>query len=224
MKLFFILFVLIGVMLAAYPFFDASNKNKKLIDLPWQIEITEAGSTRVFGLHLGHSTLAEAVTHLGSDMSLAIVAANDEAGSLEMYYGHFRSGLLSGKLVITADVDTQSVKAWRNNAVRQEYMATGKAKKYFLSEKDLPRAMDTVISGLTFIPNVNLDEALVVARFGKPDQRLADEAETHLLYPEKGLQVSLYEHAKEVLQYVPPADFSVLRQSLVNEFDDMSAK
>jgi hypothetical protein len=163
-------------------------------------------------LHIGQDTLADAIEILGDDFELAIIAASDETGSLEMYFGHYKAGLLSGKLVVLTDIDEQTIKSWRNNAVKSEYMATGKAKKYALSADDMPRVLDEVITGLTFIPAVNLDEEVILARFGIPENRLQSAGVVHYQYPDKGLDIALHERAKEVLQYVQPDAFHKLQQ------------
>jgi len=216
MKLFFVVFALLAVLLAAYPFFDSYEKNERLIGLPWQINVLHDASTEVFGINIGHSRLSDAIEKLGSDMELAIVTATDtdadadEVGNLEMYYGHYRAGLLSGKLVLQTDIDEQRINRWRENALRSEYMASGLAKKYTLSPDDLIEVLDEVIVGLTFIPAVNLDEEVILARFGEPARRIQFAGVTHFLYPEKGLDLALHEDSKEVLQYVKPEAFQQL--------------
>ncbi len=210
MKTFFVLFALLAIVLVIYPFFDQDEENKIVSGLPWQIEILPDGSTSVFGLQIASSRLSDAYDILGNDMELAIVAASDEVGSLEMYYGHYRAGLLSGKLVLQTSSAEQNIKRWRDNAIRSEYMATGMAKKYYLSPEDLPQVLQQVITGLTFIPAVNLDEEVILARFGEPDQRIAQAGMTHFLYPDKGLDVVLYNDAKDVMQYVSPDVFQQL--------------
>lgn len=210
MKIFFFLFAFLAVLLAAYPFFDASKKTEKLVDLPWQIEILQDGSTRVFGLHLGHSRLSDAIEILGNDMKLAIVASSGEKGKLEMYFGHYRTGLLSGKLVLQTNVSEQKINAWRENSPRSEHMETGLAKKYFVSADDLPQVLDEVVVSLTFLPAVNLDEQVIVARFGEPKKRIHRLGVIHFLYPEKGLDLALHAESKEVLQYVEPEKFQQL--------------
>ncbi len=210
MKTFFAIFALLAVVLAVYPFLDQSEKTETLTGLPWQIEILPGGSTQVFGLKIGASRLSDAFEILGSDMELAIIASKEEVGKLEMYYGHYQAGLLSGKLVLQTNASEQNIKDWRENAVKSEYMATGLAKKYLLSEKDLKRALDEVVTGLTFIPAVNLDEDVIKARFGEPDKRIQLAEAVHFLYPAKGLDIALHEDSKEVLQYVSPDAFQEL--------------
>jgi len=216
-KIFFSLFLLLAVALAIYPFLNPSENGETVTGLPWQIAIQPDGSTLVFGLHIGKSRLSDAYDILGNDVELAIIAAPDESGTLEMYYGHYQAGLLSGKLVLQTSSSEQNIKRWRENAAKSDYMASGRAKKYTLSDDDSHHVLQEVITGITFIPAVNLDEDIILARFGQPEKKLALADATHYLYPDKGLDIALYKEAKEVLQYVSPAAFSQLVQPLISE-------
>jgi len=197
-------------VLAVFPFLDQSDDAEKLSGLPWQIDILPDGSTEVFGLQVGSSRLSDVLDILGSDMDMAIVAATDEVGSLEMYYGHYRAGLLSGKLVLQTDISEQEILRLRENSVSSEYMASGQAKKYILSPDDLIQVLDEIVTGLTFIPTSNLDEEIILSRFGEAKERVQLTGVTHHLYPDKGLAIALHEDGKEVLQYVSPDMFQQL--------------
>ena len=201
-------------MLAVYPLFDQSENPETISGLPWQIEILPDGSTEVFGLHVGSSRLSDAIEILGSDMDLAIIAAADEPGNLEMYYGHYKAGLLSGKLILQTHASEQDIKRWSDNSPKFDYMASGLAKKHILLDDDLPQVLEQVIISLTFIPAVNLDEEVILARFGEPETRIRLSEVTHYLYPQKGLDIALHENSKEVLQYVSPDAFQQLVQPL----------
>lgn len=208
MKILFLFFALLAAVLLISPVLNKSENTEIIKGLPWQIDVLDDGSTQVFGLHLGVSSLADALTILGEgDVKLAIIAAGDELGSLEMYYGHFKAGVIAGKLVIQTNASEERIEAWRANAVKFEYMATGKAKKYTLSDDDLAAVLAEKITGLTFIPSANLDEEIIQARFGVPAQRVELDDTTHFLYPEKGLDIAIFENAKEVMQYVLPNNF-----------------
>ena len=214
MKIFFILFALLAVVLAIYPFINQSENPETLTGLPWQIEILADGSTEVFGLQMGKSRLSDAIKTLGSDMDLAIIAAADESGNLEMYYGHYEAGMLSGKLILQTNASEQDIKRWSDNSPTFEYMASGLAKKHILLDEDLSQVLDEIIISLTFIPAVNLDEEVILARFGEPEKRIQLPGVKHYLYPKKGLDIALHENSKEVLQYVTPAAFKQLTQPL----------
>jgi len=214
MKAFFLGFALLAVLLAAYPFLKSSDEIASLEGLPWQIKQLSDGSTQVFGLHIGVSRLSDALEILGTDMDMAIIAATDEVGNLEMYYGHYRAGLLSGKLLLQTDINQQEIKRLKARAAKFEYMASGLAKKYILSTDDLPLVLDQTIIGVTFIPAVNLDEEVIQARFGIPQNLIESDQVVHYLYPEKGLHIALHVKSKEVLQYVSPEKFHQLVEPL----------
>lgn len=206
-KIIFILALLTAVVLLFYPYLDDSDKSVPLTGLPWQIEVLPDGTTQVFGLQIGKSRLLDAMGILGEDMDVAIVAANEEVGNLEMYYGHYRAGLLSGKLLLQTSSDEENIKNWREHAKKAEHMASGQAKKYKLSADDLTLALKEVITGVTFIPAVNLDDEIIRARFGEPEMRVEIDGAIHYQYPAKGLDIAVFEKAKEVIQYVAPRDF-----------------
>jgi hypothetical protein len=182
--------------------------------LPWQIEAAETGSTRVFGLTLGASTLADARTRFGNDLSIAIVAAPGQRGSLEAYGERVQLGYVTGKMVLTADPGDDGIVQMRERAIKTEYMEST-TRRSTLAPDDMQLALNTPISAITFIPSVNLDEGVILQRFGIPEQRIRMSAHIeHFLYPDKGLDIVLDSEGKEVLQYVAPADFSRLRDPL----------
>jgi hypothetical protein len=213
-RIFIVLFIVLLVVLAVYPFLKPSENKETLTGMPWQIEILPDGSTRVFGIKIGTSQLYGVIAVLGSNMELAIVASNDEAGNLEMYYGDYQAGLLSGKLVLQTDASQLDIQRWRDNAVKSEFMASGKAKKYTLSNDDVTQALKETVTGISFIPAVNLDEEVILARFDEPEKRIQLTGVTHFLYPAKGLDIALYDDSKEVLQYVAPEAFQQLMEPL----------
>ena len=205
MKIFFLIFALLAAVLLVSPFLNESENTEIITGLPWQIDVLPDGSTQVFGLHIGVSRLSDVLGIIGDDdMELAIIAATDEVGSLEMYYGHYRASVISGKLIVQTSASEEHIQGWREKAVKSDYMASGQAKKYLLSGDELKQALDEVVTGLTFIPAINLDEEIILARFGKPAERVQLEGAVHFRYPEKGLDVALFEDAKEVIQYVSP--------------------
>ena len=214
MRRFIPTFLLITLVLAIYPFIGEDRDSGGVTGLPWQIDLTADGATRVFGLMPGRTTLGEAVAHLGKDRELAIMVAEGEADSLEMYYGNYRAGLMSAKLVLAAELDSDVVESMRRNAAETEVLKSG-VRKYVLSSEDHARAFEAVISSIACIPAVNLDHDIIVKRFGEADRVIqASDGVTHYLYPEKGLDVILNEEGREVLQYVSPDEFHRLREPL----------
>lgn len=175
--------------------------------LPWQIEILGDGSSRVFGLTPGLSRLEEARALFGPDVEIAIVAPPDRPPLLEAFYESASAGFITGKLILTADVESATIAAMRARAPKESYMESV-TRKVTLHPDDLASARLAAIRAITFIPSADLDEDVIRARFGEPGQRirLSDELE-HFLYPELGLDIALSARGKEVLQYVAPRHF-----------------
>lgn len=184
------------------------------VTAPWQIEMTGGGGSRVFGITLGASTLGEARAALGDDMELAVIAASGEPGSLEAYYARITAGPVIGRIVLDAQADADTLRRLQANSPRLDRAGTG-ARKMRIASDDLSEALSARVVGIVFLPVVNLDEDVVVARFGAPAQRVRSDAHTeHFLYPDKGLDVVLSDQEREVLQYVAPRDFQRLAAPL----------
>ena len=179
--------------------------------LPWQIRGNADGTTTVFGITPGHTRLAEVLETLGRDSELAVLAAPGGAGSLEMYYGRYQAGPLTGKLVLRAAVAPEQLQQWQQRAARQEPMPSGQVRKFTLNTDDASAALQSVVQSIAFLPAVNLDEEIVTGRFGEPAQRVQTaEGVVHYLYPGLGLDVTVSAEEKDVLQYVAPGDFEEL--------------
>lgn len=208
------LVILLFVAPAVYQLSTHAPAPEPASGLPWQIEPLAGGNSRVFGLTLGASTLEDARARLGKDMEVAVVAAPGEPGSLEAYYESIKMGFVTGKLILTADVTPETVEQMRQRAAKTEYMQSS-TKKSTLQSEDLGRAYSAPIRALAFVPSVNLDEEIVLQRFGEPAERIrsSDHLE-HFLYPDKGLSIALDSRGKELLQYVPPRNFERLRAPL----------
>ncbi|MFT3856027.1 MAG: hypothetical protein QM742_00410 [Aquabacterium sp.] len=180
--------------------------------LPWQIEVLRNGSSIVMGLTLANdgsgSTLQDAADQWGDAMQIAIIAAPGEAGTLEAFVDPASAGFINGKAIITAHLPADTLKAMRERAVKTEFMEST-TRKYTLSPEDRQAAMQAPISALSFIPQANLDEATIVARFGPPAERVRSNGHLeHFLYPGKGLDIALDTEGKELLQYVAPSAFT----------------
>lgn len=93
----------------------------------------------------------------------------------------------------------------RERATKTAYMG-GTTRKATLSSADLAEALKAPVTAVSFIPAANLDEEIILSRFGQPAQRVRSNGHLeHFLYPDKGLDLTLDSEGKELLQYVVPA-------------------
>jgi len=189
---------------------DKQHSDEPLTGLPWQIDKLPGGDTRVFGITLGRTTLGEAIELLGNDLDLAIIAAPRETGALEAYYSHYSAGPITGKLILMLEITPDTLLTLRKRAFKD-----GGTRRYHLHPDDLPLAYQAPVKVITFLPSFNLDKEIVQARFGTPTETIqVHSQQKHLLYPEKGLDLILNTDSKEVLQYLPPNEFSAHRAQL----------
>lgn len=183
-------------------------------NLPWQIEVDAQGGSSVFGLRPGVSTLAEVRRKLGGEMDVAIIAEPDETGALEGYYGQVALGFVLARVIVTVDASPAAISAMRERALKARPMESS-TRKITLHPDDLLAIETMPVKAISVIPTVNLDEATLIQRFGPPGERLVvSEKRVHLLYPAKGLDVVVDSDGKELLQYVAPRDFALLRTPL----------
>jgi hypothetical protein len=184
-------------------------------NLPWQIELDGQGGSSVFGLRPGVSTLGEVRQRLGSEIDVAIIAEPNEMGTLEGYYSQVALGFVLAKVIVTVDAQNDVISALRDRALKAKHMESA-THKITLNPDDLAEIEKMTVKAISVIPSVNLDEATVIQRFGPPGERLVvSEQRVHLLYPEKGLDVVVDNDGKELLQYVAPRNFAMLREPLI---------
>jgi len=177
---------------------------------PWQIDLTEQGLSTVFGLTIGRTRMTEVRDIIGDGMKLALLSDDKGDAAVEMYYGVYTAGRLSGRLIIVADLAPEAIGGMRERAIR-----AGGANRFRIHNDDLPAIMQSPVKGITFIPLVDLDKDIILQRFGQPDEIVTSEDKlSHFLYAEKGLDVILDNDGKEVLQYVAPARFDQLKNPL----------
>jgi hypothetical protein len=182
---------------------------------PWQVQ-RHGGGTRVFGLDLPGSVLADAKARWGDGLQVAVIARRGDEGALEGYVETVDAGGIAGRLVLATGLAPAAVATLRADAARQEPI-DGESARFGLRADGRAAALRAALVGITFIPAAKLDAAVVRQRFGEPAERLATPPRLeHWLYPALGLDIALDSEGKDVLQYVAPADFEVrLRQPLV---------
>lgn len=175
--------------------------------LPWDIRANADGSSTVFELTLGRSTLADARQVLQDSADVNIFIAEDGTRALEGYFQNIYLSGLRASFIVTLDLSPDAMEAMYHRGARVSTLDSG-VKKVELSSQDLVAVEGLPIAHLTYLPGANLDPEVISARFGEPERRIEESPGlTHWLYPAKGLDILVDDKAKEVLQYVSPARF-----------------
>jgi hypothetical protein len=127
-------------------------------------------------------------------------------------------GGLSGDFIFTLDVTEAELNKLKSTSLKQK-RAEDNGRRFDLDKDAAESVKNFRVKNLIYIPLVQLDENMVIKRFGVPAEKIQmKDAENknivpsviHFLYPDKGLDLILNEKGKEVMQYVSPQQFNVL--------------
>ncbi len=194
------------------------SKQPKEDIYPWQITLLADGKTRVFGITLNESSLNDAVELWGRDYRLGLFESPGQPLSLEAYFNEVTQGGISGKFVLTLEATQDELTALLQQSIKRKVLESG-ARRYSMTAKMNNVLAQKRISSLSYIPYINLDEEIILKRFGEPAERImVDKKRQHMLYPELGLDLMLDEEGKELLQYVAPNKFEELRWPLIVKY------
>lgn len=177
--------------------------------LPWRAQAEADGTLRVFGLTLGRDTLGSVKSRLGDALQPALVARLGEVGHLEALMEPFNAGFVSGRLVLSFEVPPATLQRWRERALRSEAMDGG-VRRFDMTHDDRVESESARLSGLSFVPGLQLGEADLQQRFGPPAETLPQgDGVRVLLYPAIGMTAAVPATGKTrtALQYVAPREF-----------------
>ena len=211
--------IIISIFTLFVLFFMVNKKtgnNQPIVETyPWQVIILPDGRSRVFGIVFGETILKEVDGILNSQPKIALFEV-DEKLSLEAYYKNVSLGGMIGSFIVTLDASTEQLNKIKKESVKQK-RAEIKGKRYELDKLASDSTKRLAVKNLIYIPTVQLDEQIIIKRFGKPTYKIklkTKEVGWHYLYPEKGLDLIYKEEGKEVLQYVLPKHFNELLEPL----------
>lgn len=195
------------------------SEQHKVQKYPWQIDILADGKIRVFNMVLDETPLKDINVILNSEPTLAVFDSGKKS-TLEAYYKSIVLGGLTGDFIFTLDASEIELNKLKSTSQKQK-RAEDNGRRFDLDKDATASVKNFRVKNLIYIPMVQLDETMVIKRFGEPYKRIqmtsAENKEPsviHFLYPDKGLDLILNEKGKEVMQYISPRQFSVLLEPL----------
>jgi len=210
---------IIGVVVALALFFlvnkKTDNDNEIVEKYPWQVTVLPGGHSRVFGVVLDETFLKEVDGILKSRPTIALFESEGKL-ALEAYYKNASLGGLTGSFIFTLNTTDEQLNTIKKESSKKKRTENNNI-RYDLDKIASDNAKELTVKNLIYVPAVQLDEEMIVKRFGKPSQKIklkTKEVGWHYLYPEKGLDLIYKEEGKEVLQYVQPKNFNALIEPL----------
>lgn len=216
-KIIFTIIVLILVVPALYIFTSQKPSGTvSLTDMPWQIEISPEGASRVFGIELGKTTLNDLRTSWKQFFpEIGLFTNRQQQQRLEAYLGNRRLGRFDAKVILGLDISAEQLELFSADQINFKPMRSGDYKQE-ISEKHQLEAYNLPIQSITYLPKVKYDTTLLERYFSLPTEKitLGESEAAFWLYPDKGLAVLLDPKGKEVFHYVNPERFPDLLKDL----------
>lgn len=185
-------------------------------DFPWNVERAPSGNTRVLGLTLGGSSIADAEQRFREGAEIAIFRGTDEGLAAEAYFDQINLAGLKSRVVATIPLPKQALMEIATRGVRMS--ATAEGRKITPHPEDIPIIKRMPIGSLTLIPAVRVSEDVLAKRFGPPEKTVREpiSGRQHWLYPASGLDIAIGSAAgeKHVFQFVSPQNFESVMKPL----------
>jgi hypothetical protein len=206
---------LVSVAILVGTFFMTGEPTEKN-DLPWHIEHPTPDTVSIFGLTLGQSNTNQAEQRFKEDAKPSLFKSPKGELVAEVFFEQVELAGLRSRIVLTIAVPEEELKAMYERGLRMSGTSSGK--KITLTPEDEARLRTLPIAGLTYMPGIRLDEAVLLKRFGQPAQRVKEKESgaIHWLYPQNGLDLTLGGDEKPLMQYVTPRDFARLTHPLLD--------
>ncbi len=194
----------IGIMLIL-PLLPNERAGLKLF--PWDVERDAAGTTYVFDLGIGNSTLDDVRTLVGDEGKVNLFQNPGGRRSVEVYFDDIILSNLRADWIITLEVPEAQLEAMFERGLRISTASSG-SRKVKLDPADVEQLSDTPIRILTYLPWKSLEPRDIAGRFGEPAERRTEESGVvHWLYPERGMDVARDTDGGVVIQYMNRPDF-----------------
>ncbi len=205
------------VLITSFSMFwsDDDPARNSIETLPWHIQHPTPDTTRVFRLTLGQSTVIDAEKVLLEPAKISLFKSPEGKLAIEGFFQEIKLNGLKAGVVVSIAVPATEIQAMFDRGIRMH--GTGSGKRVTLDPDDEALVRTMPIASLTYIPSIRLEEDMITKRFGVPAQRVREtnSGAVHWLYPQHGLDITLGDQKRTVLQYLSPGNFALLSQPLL---------
>lgn len=183
--------------------------------LPWAIKHPTPDAVQVFKITLGQSTLEQAEQVLKEPPEISLFKSPEGKMNIEAFFEELNLNGLKAKFILSVDLPSEQLQKLYERGARMNGTPSGK--RITLQESDLGEVRKGTVTSLTYLPTIQLSDAVISKRFGEPTERIRekDSGAVHWLYPANGLDITLSEREKPLFQYVQPRNFDLLRAPLL---------
>lgn len=197
--------VLLAVIVITAVMFAWNRASYQRTDQAPDTWVDTSGKLHVLGITIGETTLRQAETILASRSDIALYIYPEhhpEAGqTLEAFFPAIADHT---KVILRLDADDMLLDDLASRSTLP-HLYPNEVARMNLNPADLHTARVRVVTALTLIPSISLDEATVIARFGEPKKVEKDEdGSVTMSYPKLGLVASVSADGSAKLRFTNP--------------------
>jgi len=190
------------------------NKADAAKQLPWKIEITPEGNTRVLDIEIGATTVQQVKKLWNVAPQIALFRSPDGTFRLESFLGKVKIGPFQARIIFNLQASQELLKEFAENSSSSDATPSG-SHQLRLNGDDFERAMLLTIDEMSYSPAVDTEVDMLSNLFGAaPDNIQVDENSSYWLYPQRGLAILVNTEDKEVFHYFPPRDYEQVLQEI----------
>ncbi len=181
-------------------------------ELFWETSLSPKEDMKVFGLTLNESTLQDAIMTFGNRVTITIYET-ENGDQIEGYFRETKAGPFIGRMAFTLKYDDDNLQTIKEQ-LEPEIAPMSRNKSYKITSNLNDFFLQTPLFSLAFIPTqIVLTPEDIKIRFGEPDlimEETINDKKTgiiHYLYPEKGIDISIDQQKRSIIQYISPRYF-----------------
>lgn len=165
-----------------------SSDSEKTAHMPWNIEIQNNGTSRVFGITLGKTQLQDANQILAQYPETHFIPASDNMPArLVSVYDELNTGGLLASIELEYELEQSTLAEYEKSAL------TVADKPYLqLSDRHQMQLLSATIKTLIYKPAIDYELDVILQRFGPATEQLPiNDSTQRWLYPELGLDIMI---------------------------------
>lgn len=195
-----------------------------ITNLPWQVEITENGGTKVFGVILGQNSLNDFIVKYNANSETSLFVDPGGSKKIETYINKIRLGLFDVSLILLPQISKQQFSVHEETGFNPKPGPSG-AMKLQLSEATIKEVLSYPLEGIMYIPKVQYKTDEIKARFGEPDSVETINDNTSVWsYSQKNMILIHDLKGKEQVYYFEQKQFKKSRDGIINTLKDSLKK
>lgn len=210
--------VLAGILaLAMFVYMQPGGQQTRQFDnLPWQVQVVDEQRTRVLGITLGETTMADLMGYLPVP-EIRMFVDPDGTRSVEAYYVNARIEPFETNLILRPDLGEQELDRIEAGTTSERPMPSG-ARRYGLDDDTLGTLGNVPVVEMSYIPRARWDGDLLRRHFGEPAERMQiDSNHSYWLYPDRGVAVLLPDRGRPTMHYTTQERWSRVEERLQDE-------